>query len=217
MRSSGKIAGIGAELGRHMPFTALGTLSGILIMGLIALLSVPAQTSERLFWVMHPAHVLLSALVTTAVYRLHSGRGFMKTLLVGYLGSVGIATFSDSVMPYFGEFILGLPRREWHIGFIEKWWLVNPLALAGIGLGAWQPQTRIFHGMHVLLSTWASLFHMTMAVGPDPGAAMIAGIAFFLFLSVWVPCCTSDIVFPLVFAPLPGKPEDSKVGIEKKR
>jgi len=199
-----------------MPFTALGTLSGILIMGLLAWLSVPARISENLFWGMHPAHVLVSALVTTAVYRLHSGRGVVKTLLVGYLGSVGIATLSDSVMPYFGEFMLGLPRRGWHIGFIEKWWLVNPLALAGIALGVWRPRTRIFHGMHVLLSTWASLFHMTTAVGTDPGAAIIAGIAFFLFLSVWIPCCTSDIVFPLVFAPLPGKPEDSKGGIEKK-
>lgn len=27
-----------------------------------------------------------------------------------------------------------------------------------------------------------------------------AHIPLFLFLAVWVPCCTSDIVFPLLFA-----------------
>jgi hypothetical protein len=41
---------------------------------------------------------------------------------------------------------------------------------------------------------------MTMAMGSDvrPGAIMATGA--FLFLAVWVPCCTSDIVFPLLFA-----------------
>lgn len=32
--------------------------------------------------------------------------------------------------------------------------------------------------------------------------AMIA-LPVFLFLAVWVPCCTSDIVFPMFFAPAP--------------
>jgi len=25
-------------------------------------------------------------------------------------------------------------------------------------------------------------------------------VLFFLFLAVWIPCCTSDIVFPLLFS-----------------
>ena len=34
-------------------------------------------------------------------------------------------------------------------------------------------------------------------------------IVVFLFLAVWVPCCTSDIVFPLIFARrLPFKTHD---------
>jgi len=93
-----------------------------------------------------------------------------------------------------------LPHREAHIGFIEKWWLVNPLALLGIAGGYFRPATRFPHAGHVLLSTWASLFHITMALGTEVNAATMILIAVFLFLAVWLPCCTSDIVFPLLWA-----------------
>jgi hypothetical protein len=96
--------------------------------------------------------------------------------------------------------LLDLPHRGIHLGFIEKWWLVNPLAVAGIALGYFWPRTKYPHAGHVLLSTWASLFHMTMAMGGDFGVLQYAATALFLFLAVWIPCCTSDIVFPLLFA-----------------
>jgi hypothetical protein len=116
------------------------------------------------------------------------------------VGSVGIATISDCVIPYVGETLLELPNRGVHLGFVEKWWLVNPLAAAGIALGYLWPRTKITHAGHVLLSTWASLFHMTMAMGGEFGILEYATTALFLFLAVWIPCCTSDIVFPLLFA-----------------
>ena len=104
--------------------------------------------------------------------------------------------------PIFGEWILGLPNPGFHFGFIEQWWLVNPLAFIGIALGVWSARTRIPHGLHVWISTGASLFHVAMAMdGGIPSIPVLAGIALFLFLSVWIPCCTSDIVFPLLFAP----------------
>jgi hypothetical protein len=147
-------------------------------------------------------HVFLSALVTSAMFHRHGGHGFWQTLCVGYFGSVGIATLSDSILPFFGEWLLNLPHRGWHLGFIEKWWLVNPLAFAGIVVGFMWPHTKFSHAGHVLLSTWASLFHITMAMGTEVGIAQVLLISVFLFLSVWVPCCTSDIVFPLLFAPI---------------
>jgi hypothetical protein len=106
---------------------------------------------------------------------------------------------SDSVIPYLGELLLQYPYREIHLGFVEKWWLVNPLALAGTVLAYYWPKTAIPHAGHVLLSTWASLFHMKMALGGSIEILDILLISVFLFLAVWVPCCTSDIVFPLVF------------------
>jgi len=189
------------ELRTHAPFTALGTLAGIaLLLGLLWA-QVPPSASARWFDVLHPAHVFLSALVTAAMFRRHGGKGFWRILGIGYFGSVGIATLSDCVIPFVGEWLLDLPRRGWHFGFIERWWLVNPLALAGIAVGTWREKTRVLHSLHVWISTGASLFHIVMAMTGMPAPATLAAIAAFLFLAVWLPCCTSDIVFPLLFAP----------------
>jgi len=190
---------IGTELEHHAPFTLAGTATGIVIMAGFMLGHVPPRLSEVLFWFFHPLHVLLSALVTAAMFRVHGGRGFWRILFVGYVGSVGIATLSDSLIPFLGEWMLRLPNRGIHFGFIEKWWLVNPLALIGIWVGCHWPRTRVPHAGHVLLSTWASLFHMTMALGGIPDVFTVILIAAFLFLAVWIPCCTSDIIFPLLF------------------
>ncbi|HPD29096.1 MAG TPA: hypothetical protein PLL20_03810 [Phycisphaerae bacterium] len=188
------------QLKAHVPFTAFGTATGIAIMALIVWTGVSQSTSSALFWTFHPIHVFLSALATAAMYRLHSGGKLLAIVLVGYVGSIGIATLSDSVIPYVGEYLLGLPNRGVHFGFIEKWWLVNPLALLGIAVARLWPQTKFTHSGHVLLSTWASLFHMTMALGDNVTALTWALLPVFLFLAVWVPCCTSDIVFPLILA-----------------
>jgi len=188
------------QLRRHAPFTAVGTASSVVILLLLAWTHVPRGASETLFWGLHPLHVLLSALVTAAMYRLHSPGRLVPTILIGYVGSVGIATVSDSIIPFFGEWLLQLPHRGVHLGFIEKWWLVNPLALIGIAIGCAWPRTRITHAGHVFLSTWASLFHMTMAMGDQLTLWIVIASAIFLFLAVWVPCCTSDIVFPLLFS-----------------
>ena len=120
-------------------------------------------------------------------------------ILVGYFGSVGIATLSDSLIPYVGEALLNMPRREAHIGFIEKWWLVNPLAIIGIMIAYFKPSTKFPHAAHVLISTWASLFHIIMAAGKGMGMLVYVAVFFFLFIAVWLPCCVSDIVFPLLF------------------
>ncbi|MDD4241602.1 MAG: hypothetical protein PHG54_09240 [Smithellaceae bacterium] len=194
-----KTSFVAIELKAHAPFTAFGTVTGIVIMAVFIHFRIPGEISSTLFWTMHPLHVLLSALVTTAMYRLHSGGGVWRTILIGYFGSVGIATLSDSLIPFAGEWLLDLPYRGIHLGFIEKWWLVNPLALAGIGLGFVISHTKIPHAGHVLLSTWASLFHILMALGTSLDVFTMILIAVFLFLAVWIPCCTSDIVFPLLW------------------
>ena len=189
------------ELRAHAPFTAVGTLAGIaLLLGLVKL-GVTEETSHGLFAVLHPLHVLLSAQATAATFRRAGGAGFWRILAVAYFGGVAIGTVSDSLIPYLGEWLLGLPNAHVHVGFIEEWWLVNPAAFIGIALGAWKAKTRMPHALHVWVSTGASLFHVAMAMAGVPSAAVLGGLAVFLFLSVWLPCCTSDIVFPLLFAP----------------
>src|SRR5690554_1917233 len=116
------------ELKNHAPFTIFGALTGIVIM--LLSLKLPYTVSYNVFYVLHPFHVFLSALVTAAMYKLHKDKfSLIALLIISYLGSIGIATLSDSIIPYIGESILNMPNKGIHLGFIEKWWLVNPLAI----------------------------------------------------------------------------------------
>ncbi|MBN1384845.1 MAG: hypothetical protein JW983_08195 [Elusimicrobia bacterium] len=205
---------ISKELKHHAPFTIFGAITGIIIM--IFFQKLPHKVSYNIFYVLHPIHVVLSALVTASMYGLHECKcitgkclrgkcNLWILLLIGYAGSVGIATISDSLIPYFGEFLLNMPKREIHIGFIEEWWLINPLAVIGVAIAYFKPSTKIPHSGHVLLSTWASLFHIIMARGEELSWVSYIVVFFFLFVAVWLPCCISDIVFPLLFVKSPDK------------
>ena len=188
---------IARELKSHAPFTFFGALTGIMAMLIIVLGKVPSEISCRIFYVLHPVHVVLSALATTAMYRLHKGK-ILPAIIIGYTGSVGIATLSDIVSPYMGGILLGA-KMELHFGFIEKWWLVNPLALLGVAIAILKPATKFSHSGHVLLSTWASLFYLA-AFGEANWISFLLPVSLILFVAVWIPCCVSDIVFPLFFA-----------------
>ncbi len=194
---------ISVELRNHAPFTIFGAITGIVIIVLFQKAS--SRVSYNIFYILHPIHVILSALVTASMYQLHKcGRmrakcNLLVLLIIGYVGSIGIATISDSLIPYLGEVLLKMPNRGIHIGFIEKWWLVNPLAILGVAIAYFRPMTKFPHSGHVLLSTWASLFHIIMALGGSLNWFSYIVIFAFLFLAVWIPCCVSDIVFPLLF------------------
>jgi len=192
------------ELRAHAPFTFFGAVTGMVIM--LFFQKLPHNVSFNIFYTLHPIHVLLSALVTASMYKLHKSGGLkgkcnlFLLFVIGYVGSIGIATISDSLIPYIGESLLNMPNRGIHLGFIEKWWLVNPMAIIGIAIAYFRPRTKFPHYGHVLLSTWASLFHIMMAVGGGRLYWMFyCAVFIFLFIAVWLPCCISDIVFPLLF------------------
>ncbi len=192
------------ELKEHVGFTIGGSLVGVAVFALFIYTPVLKDASTFLFQTFHPLHVLISAVATVSMYRLHGKPNFLAALVVGYVGSVGIATLSDSLIPYVGELLLGLQTEhvhaQVHAGFLQEWWLVNPLALIGIGIGYFRPHTKLPHSGHVALSMAASLFHMLMAFEHGSLDILTAVlIPVFLFLAVWVPCCSSDIVFPLLF------------------
>jgi hypothetical protein len=195
------------ELKEHAPFTAIGAATGIIIMVIIVFTRMPANVSEAVFYTLHPLHVVLSALVTTAMYRRHSKGKLWATVLIGYFGSVGIATLSDAIIPYFEGSALNI-GLSFHAPFLETgafpylgvptWVVINSAAVIGIAIGYWKQTTKVPHSGHVLLSTWASLFFFT-AFGTANWLPLLPLIFVFLFIAVWIPCCTSDIVFPLLF------------------
>lgn len=194
---------ISKELKSHAPFTIFGAITGIIIM--IIFQRIPSKYSYNIFYTLHPTHVILSAMVTASMYELHRYGRFRERinlwvlLAIGYAGSIGIATISDSLIPYLGEVLLRMPNKGLHIGFIEEWWLVNPLAITGIAVAYFRPTTKFPHAGHVLLSTWASLFHMVMAQGVGLSWISYVAVFIFLFIAVWIPCCISDIIFPMLF------------------
>ncbi len=196
------------ELKHHLPFTIAGAVAGMLL--LVVFQGLSQEHSSRIFYVLHPAHVLLSGLVTASLYKRHREHHDNKAhavalLFVGYVGAVGVATLSDSIIPYLGEVLLGLPNRGIHLGFIEKWWLVNPLAMAGVGIAFVRPRTKAPHAIHVLLGTSASTFHVIMAIGDDVSLVTYLVVVVFLALAIWLPCCLSDIVFPVLVAETEGR------------
>ncbi|MFC2051308.1 hypothetical protein ACFLT4_01075 [Chloroflexota bacterium] len=196
-----------SELGHHIPFTAIGAASGIIIMLIIVLVKVPLQVSQVIFNTFHPLHVVFSALTTTAMYRKYGNGKIWAAILIGYFGSIGIATMSDAIIPYLGGVLLGV-EMQFHIPFIETekvpfigiatWQWVNSAALIGIIIGYLRPATKLSHTAHVFISTWASLFYFA-AFGVAPWLPLLHFLFLFLFLAVWLPCCVSDIVFPLLF------------------
>lgn len=226
----GRLKQIGVELKAHSPFTLFGALTGIAMMLLFR--NIGHQASYRLFYVFHPAHVVLSAMVTASLFRLHEKtRSFFIVLIVGYVGSIGIATLSDSILPFFGEEILGVmvpvhshmheaqtgeehegheqheehSEKKLHLGFIEEWYIVNPAALLGVLIAYFLPRSKLPHAFHILISTWASSAHIMMNTHQSLTAVLILGCFIVLFIAVWFPCCFSDIIFPMLLVKAEGE------------
>ncbi|MBN1918629.1 MAG: hypothetical protein JW889_12035 [Verrucomicrobia bacterium] len=198
---------VSCELRHHVPFTGAGALTGIVIMIVLVLTKAPTKISAHVFHSLHPLHVVLSAMVTTAMYKRYGRPALWLTLLIGYTGSIGIATLSDVIMPFWGGRLLGV-HMHFHLPFVETdtlagipvWILINGAAVLGIMLGLVSPKTKLPHAGHVLLSTWASLFGLTgFAVGAVNWLPRLPLVFVFLFLAVWLPCCMSDIVYPLLW------------------
>lgn len=152
---------------------------------------------EFLFHILHALHLFLSAIVTTAVYRKYGGKT-QEAVLVGFFGSVGICILSDILLPYLGGRGLGIPMY-FHLCLIEHPWLVLPAAFLGVWLGTHRPGTEFPHAGHVLVSTYASAFYLTSFGTPAGWISLLPLVLPLLFVSVWLPCCTSDFIFPLLF------------------
>jgi len=201
-----------AELKGHVPFTLFGAVLGIIFM--LIFRKMVGASGHKLFAVFHPGHVILSAMVTASMFELHvAKKRFILVLVVGYLGSIGIATLSDIVIPHIGTklFSLDVPAHSElhdeapgpddehhdegdveahdghiHLAFIEEWYIVNPAALLGVIIAFFIPRTKFPHAGHVLISTWASSSYLLMNMASDWTVGAAVGI--FVWGGCWDIC-----------------------------
>ncbi|MGD2108601.1 MAG: hypothetical protein PVI86_04330 [Phycisphaerae bacterium] len=215
------------ELREHVPFSVSAVAMGLIAAGVICVLSLgpeqaleAVETAEHLghdhaehdhahsppqlfFHLFHPAHMLFSALATTAMFCRYEKK-VGKAVVIGLVGAIGVCGVSDIAMPHLSLILLGV-KTPWHVCVYEHPGLVLPFAVVGVFVGVAASggvikSTIISHSLHVTASTMASIFYM---VGPLGLVAWIDGLGkifVFVVLAVMVPCCLSDIVFPLLMS-----------------
>jgi hypothetical protein len=208
MENNNKLRHIIVELGAHLPYSIFGVVIGVIIAGMLTFFAAILNArhmlpfaSEELFHVFHPTHILLSALVTTAMFWKHERR-FFKTLLIGFVGSVAICGISDILLPYLGGRLFGT-NMHLHVCIIEHPHIIIPFAIIGVAVGflvpsAIEKSTEFSHSMHVLVSSLASILYLISFGMPD-WTHMIGEVFLITIIAVMLPCCLSDIVFPLSF------------------
>lgn len=199
---------IGRELWHHIPFTAIGAVVGIAAMFIIVKVDAAQNTLEAMFYTFHPLHLLLSAIVTTSLYVKNKRGPLWLALIICYAGPVVIGTLSDAIIPYIEGSTVNL-AISFEIPFIAtekmpylgipEWIPVNAAVIIGIAIGMLKPNTRLPHMSHILISTLASLLYFT-SFGTADWLPLLPLFLLFLFVAVWIPCCFSDIVFPLLWS-----------------
>ncbi len=182
------------ELREHLPFTLLISLfAGILVAVLYNFGRVP---SEELFEFLHPAHVWVSAVATSAIYWRYN-KNYLRAILIGVVGAILIGTISDVLLPFLAGNLFSL-HTHFHLPILEKPLLILGLALIGAVVGMYWDLFCASHLLHVFLSVFASLFYL-LAFSASLNVWGVLGISGLVFLCVYIPCCISDIIFPILF------------------
>jgi len=200
------------ELVAHLPFSVSSVAIGLTFAGLICYLAPAAATASgdhhgggvyTLFHLFHPMHMFFSAAATTAMFWRYD-RSPYKAVIIGLIGAVGVCGVSDIVFPQLSLAIMG-KSTPWHICIVQNPSLVLPFAAMGVivGLssaGGVSRSTLFSHSLHVLASTAASIFYLVAGMKPLEWVDDLGHTFIFVIVAVMVPCCLSDIVFPLLMS-----------------
>jgi len=208
---------LGEELFSHLPFSIFSAVGGMILVAVLAFVVEPfyggreaglSGAFRELFHIFHPAHMLFSATATTAMFWRYERRP-VKACIVGFLGAIVVCGVSDIVMPYVSGLLLGA-KMEMHICIIEHPQLVLPFTLVGIATGFLAADhivraTFFSHAAHVLVSSAASLLYL-VSFGLTDWVHQAGLVFIFVVLAVMIPCCISDIIFPLLAVTADGRP-----------
>jgi hypothetical protein len=156
-----------------------------------------------LFHVFHPFHILFSAAATSAMFWRFE-RKLVKAIIIGLTGSLSLGLISDILFPYIGGRLAGV-EMELHIDLIEHPDFVIPFAIIGVILGflvceafIGRKSTIFSHSGHIFISTMASIFYL-VTFGYTNWMDNLFIVFIILIIAVFIPCCFSDIIFPLFF------------------
>ena len=179
---------------KHSPFTLIASFLAVI---LVIILNIQQKNvSETTFEILHPLHVLASAITTSAIYYKYK-KNILNTILIGITGAILIGSLSDILFPFLGANLLNLDTH-FHLPIIEEPLIILGVSLLGATIGIKTKITQFPHIIHVFLSIFASLFYiLAFTTAITTIQLLIAGII--IFISVLVPCCISDIVYPLLF------------------
>ncbi len=207
MQKNNKLHAIWCELKSHMPFSIFGVSASLVIMGFLTFIAILLgaeeslpKASHELFHVFHPLHILFSAMVTTAMFWKHE-KSLVKALLVGIVGSLGVCGISDIAFPFIGGTLIGAEMQT-HICLLENPQMILTFLAVGVMAGlviptAIERSTQISHSAHVCISSLASLLYL-LSYGVTEWTDMIGQVFLITIFAIVIPCCLSDIVFPLV-------------------
>jgi len=184
------------ELKEHIPFTLAATLFSVILMSFLLLKQNFISYAISMFYIAHPLHILFSSIVSSAIFYNHTKK-IVPAIIVSIFVSLFIGTLSDSILPYLGSYLFQIPI-SFHLPALENPILIFGASLVGASFGIAIRKTKFPHFLHVFISVFASLFYI-FAYSTNFSMLTIFLIFIITSVSVIVPCCLSDIVFPIIF------------------
>lgn len=192
------------ELRNHLPLSLLSTGLGVILVIFLSHLtdySMLKKIGCGVFHAFHPLHIMASCAATSSMYYSHH-KALLKSIFLGLGGALLICSASDILIPFLGGKLLQI-KINFHWCVATHPFLIIPFLVIGILCGVFftniSKKSFIYsHTSHVLFSTTASLFYL-ISYASENWISSIGSLLFIVTIAVFIPCCLSDIIFPLVF------------------
>ena len=205
--NSSKLKHVLFELKEHLPFTVFSAIMAMIVVGGLMAISftlkedIIQRRSQNLFHIFHPVHILLSATATSAMFWRHEKR-VIKVAIIGFSGSIITCGISDVIIPFCSGMILK-NNLEFHLCISDHPLMILPFVTIGIFVGIIamekvEKTTCYSHSGHVFVSSMASILYL-IAFGLVDWVNHVGSVFIIIIFAVIIPCCTSDIIFPLLF------------------
>lgn len=202
----GRLRHVLDELKEHLPFTIISSILALILVGIMTFLEftlkedIITQGSKNLFHIFHPVHILFSATATTAMFWRYE-KNILKAIVIGFLGSIFICGISDVIIPYFSGFFFNMDF-EFHLCILNHPFIILPFVAIGIFVGIVameraEKATFFSHSGHVFTSSIASMLYL-ISFGLSDWFEHVGSVFIIIILAVIIPCCSSDIVYPLL-------------------